>query len=92
MYHLLGIDLECEEEVATQSDGGLAETNAGRQALGRKRMYSETIMEQVSPSSPDAKCKQASNLHNERERERWVTDWQCMYMDAFAIQSGTMHV
>lgn len=76
MYHLLCVDLECEEEVATQSDGGLAETNAGRQAraeresLGRKRMYSETIMEQVSPSSPDAKCKQASNLHNERERER----------------------
>lgn len=70
--YLLYVDLECEEEVATQSDGGLAETNAGRQprALGRKRMYSETIMEQVSPSSPDAKCKQASNLHNERERER----------------------
>lgn len=68
---MLYVDLECEE-VASQSDGGLAEKDAGRQAraLGRKRMYSEAMMDQTSPASPDAKCKQASNLHNERERER----------------------
>ena len=32
-------------------------------------MFSETT-DQFSPTPDDAKYKQASNLHNERERER----------------------
>ena len=76
IWHCLPIliDLECEEEeIANQSDSGTP-TLRGQQARmsGRKRAYSETItiVEQFSPSFPDAKCRQASNLHNEREKER----------------------
>jgi hypothetical protein len=28
------------------------------------------MVDQLSPTSPDAKCRQASNLHNKREKER----------------------
>lgn len=71
----LYIDLECEEEeVASQSDSltGQAASRPGQAASvsGRKRMYSETTLEQFSPTSSDTKCRQASDLHNERERER----------------------
>ena len=62
-------DSDCEEEEgATQSDSGVtAEGSSGqRKMLGRKRLFSET----ADQLSPDAKCKQAHNLHNERERER----------------------
>ena len=73
------IDLE-EEEVHVgdvQSDGGLTERTQREQqqarASGRKRVHSETASgaRRLSPAPTDAKCsKQASNLHNEREKER----------------------
>lgn len=59
-------DSECEEEEgATQSDSGVT-ADGHRKVCGRKRLSSE-ITDQLSP---DAKCRHASNLHNERERER----------------------
>ena len=71
-FHYSNIDLECEEET-TDSTSADRETGGQQARLsGRKRTYSETttIMDQFSPTSPDAKCRQASNLHNKREKER----------------------
>ena len=75
-YGLVHSDLEEEVETAnTQSDSGLTESGQRRQHVrvsGRRRMHSETtnVMEQFSPTSNDERCRQASNLHNEREKER----------------------
>jgi hypothetical protein len=78
------IDFECEEEEVggVQSDGSLfSEGGQGSGGVaGRKRLHSEAAtaaaninLTEMPSSSRDAKCKQASNLHNEREKERRVT-------------------
>lgn len=79
------IDLEEEEVADTQSDGGLtdlAQKEQDTKVSGRKRMHSETTAatRQTFPGSPDTKCsRQASNLHNEREKERCVLTQLCQY-------------
>jgi hypothetical protein len=74
------IDFECEEEEVggVQSDGSVfSEGGQGSGGVaGRKRLRSEAATAAANinltetSSSQDAKCKQASNLHNEREKER----------------------
>ncbi|CAI8035350.1 hypothetical protein GBAR_LOCUS19851 [Geodia barretti] len=73
-------DFECEEEEVggVQSDGSsFSEGGQGSGGVaGRKRLRSEAATAAANinltetSSSQDAKCKQASNLHNEREKER----------------------
>ena len=66
-------DLECEEEEVSgaHSDSEVTGRDQEEVVAGRKRMHSETTSTTDSlEHSRDERGKQASNLHNEREKER----------------------